>query len=49
MKKCNIKVEVKHLEPFVEYEQNVEVYYILHGEDKVIIVKEGTSLEVCIQ
>jgi len=47
VKNCNVEIEVKHLEPFVVYEPRVEVYYILHGDKKVIIVKEGSSLEVC--
>lgn len=49
MKNCNVEIEVKHLEPFIVYEPNFEVYYVLHGDDKVVIVKEGTSLEVCIK
>jgi len=47
VKKCNVEIEVKHLEPFVVYKPRFEVYYILHGDNKVIIVKDGTSLEVC--
>lgn len=47
IKTCNTDIEVKHLEPFIKYEPSIEVYYILHGDNKVLIVKEGISLEVC--
>lgn len=46
IKSCNVNIEVEHLEPFVVYEPSIEVYYILHGDNKVVIVKEGTDLEV---
>lgn len=47
MKNCNVEIEVKHLEPFIVYnEPEVEVYYVLHGDNKVVIVKEETSLKV---
>ncbi|CAH1736230.1 uncharacterized protein LOC114121216 isoform X1 [Aphis gossypii] len=47
MKNCNVEIEVKHLEPFIVYnEPEVEVYYILHGDNKVVIVKEETSLKI---
>jgi len=47
MKNCNVEIEVKHLEPFLVYiEPKIEVYYILHGDNKVVIVKEETSLKV---
>lgn len=47
MKNCNVEIEVKHLEPFLLYnEPKIEVYYILHGDNKVVIVKEETSLKV---
>ncbi|VVC32154.1 Hypothetical protein CINCED_3A008140 [Cinara cedri] len=46
IKSCNVDIEVEHLEPFVTYEPKFEVYYILHGDNKIVIVKEGTSLEI---
>ncbi|XP_022179180.1 uncharacterized protein LOC111039841 isoform X2 [Myzus persicae] len=47
MKNCNVEIEVKHLEPFLVYnEPKIEVYYILHGDDKVVIVKDETSLKI---
>lgn len=47
MKNCNVEIEVKHLEPFLVYnEPNIDVYYILHGDNKVVIVKEEASLKV---
>jgi len=46
IKNCHIEIDVKHLEPFIEYEPKIEVYYILHGDNKVVIVKDGISLEV---
>lgn len=45
IKSCKIDIEVKHLEPFIIYEPTIEVYYILHGNNKVLIVKEGCTLE----
>lgn len=48
IKSCTVDINVKHLEPYITYEPKLEVYYILHGDNKVVIVKEGTSLEVCI-
>lgn len=47
VKKCDVDIEVKHLEPFVIYEPSFDVYYILHGDNTVVIVKEGTTFEVC--
>ncbi|XP_026804952.1 uncharacterized protein LOC113548330 [Rhopalosiphum maidis] len=47
MKNCYVEIEVKHLEPFIAYnESKIEVYYILYGDNKVVIVKEETSLEI---
>eukprot|EP00102_Acyrthosiphon_pisum_P025619 XP_016662829.1 PREDICTED: uncharacterized protein LOC100575208 [Acyrthosiphon pisum] len=47
MKNCNVEIEVKHLEPFLLYnEPKIEVYYILHGDNKVVIVKEETNLKI---
>jgi hypothetical protein len=47
IKNCNVEIEVKHLEPFIAYnEPKIEVYYILYGDNKVVIVKEETSLKV---
>ncbi|KAL5234856.1 hypothetical protein ACI65C_002266 [Semiaphis heraclei] len=47
MKNCNVEIEVKHLEPFLVYnEPNIDVYYILHGDNKVVIVKEEASLKI---
>lgn len=46
-KNCFVDIEVKQIEPFVVYEPAFEVYYILHGDNKVVIVKEGISLKVC--
>lgn len=40
-------IEVKQIEPFFVYEPSFEVYYILYGDNKVVIVKEGISLKVC--
>lgn len=45
-KSCHVDIEAKHLEPFVMYEPTFEVYYILYGDSKVVIVKEDTSLKV---
>lgn len=47
VKSCQIDIIVTHLEPIIVYKPKIEVYYILHGENKVVIVKEETSLEVC--
>jgi len=47
IKNCNVEIKVTHLEPFIVYNENaIEVYYILHGDDKVVIVKEETKLKV---
>ncbi|KAL4091226.1 hypothetical protein QTP88_025949 [Uroleucon formosanum] len=47
MKNCNVEIKVKHLEPFLVYnEPKIEVYYILHGDNKVVIVKEEISLKI---
>lgn len=48
VKKCDVEIEVKHLEPYVIYEPTFDVYYILHGDNTVVIVKEGTTFEVCV-
>lgn len=48
IKSCNVEIEVKHLEPFLVYEPEIEIYYILHGDNKVVIVKEETSLKVIV-
>lgn len=48
-KSCNVEIEANHLEPFVTYEPKLQVYYILHGDNTVVIVKDkGTDLEVWI-
>lgn len=48
IKNINIGIKASHLEPFIVYEPEVIIYYILHGDDKAVIVKEGTNLEVYI-
>lgn len=45
IKSCKLDIEVKHLEPFITYESTIQVYYILQGDNKVLIVKEGSILE----
>lgn len=46
IKSINVGIKVNHLEPIIVYEPEVIIYYILHGDNKVVIVKEGTNLEV---
>lgn len=46
IKSCCIDIEAKHLEPVIMYEPKIEIYFILHGDNKVVIVKEETSLKV---
>lgn len=47
IKNINVGIEVKNLVPFVVYKPEVTIYYILHGDNKVVIVKEETNFEVC--
>jgi len=48
VKSCFVEIVVERLVPFVEYGPKIGVYYILYGDNRVVIVKDGTnSLEVC--
>ncbi|XP_050541782.1 uncharacterized protein LOC126905775 [Daktulosphaira vitifoliae] len=46
IKNCIVNIIVNIIEPFIVYEPKIEYYYILHGENKVVIVKEESELKI---
>lgn len=48
VKSCNVNIEANCMEPFIIYGPKNEYYYILYGENKVVVVKEESNLKVSI-
>ncbi|XP_050442741.1 uncharacterized protein LOC126846917 isoform X2 [Adelges cooleyi] len=46
VKSCNVNIEANCMEPFIIYGPKNEYYYILYGENKVVVVKEESNLKV---